>query len=394
MYDVIIVGARCAGAATGMLLARAGHRVLLVDRAMFPSDMRLSNHLLWPPGVAALKRWGLLDELIGTGCPPITSGSMDLGPFRLTGGFLPTADGVAEAYAPRRRVLDRILVEAATRAGADLWDGCAVDELIVDGRAVTGVRGRSGGRGVTGRGAVVVGADGMRSTVARLVDAPTYLARPARQGTYFSYWSGVPVSGSTLYSRPYRSVVAFPTHDDLTVVSVSWPVDEFRAARADIAGSYHRTIAEVAPELAERLSGGRREERWVGAAVPGRFRRPFGAGWALVGDAGYLKDPCTAQGMTDAFQHAELLADALDAGLRGECALDDTLADYQRRRDAAVLPMYEFTCARAGLEPAPLQMQALLGALRDDPTAIERFFGIFAGTVPVQEFFGPPAQAA
>jgi 2-polyprenyl-6-methoxyphenol hydroxylase-like FAD-dependent oxidoreductase len=394
MYDVIILGARCAGAATGMLLARAGHRVLLVDRAMFPSDMRLSNHLLWPPGVAALKRWGLLDELIGTGCPPITSGSMDLGPFRLTGGFPPTADGVSAAYAPRRRVLDAILVEAATRAGADLWDGCAVDELIVDGGAVTGVRARSGGRGVTARGGVVVGADGMRSTVARLVDAPTYLARPARQGTYFSYWSGVPVSGSTLYSRPYRSVVAFPTHDDLTVVSVSWPVDEFRAARADIAGSYHRTIAEVAPELAERLTGGRREERWVGAAVPGRFRRPFGPGWALVGDAGYLKDPCTAQGMTDAFHHAELLADALDAGLRGECALDDPLADYQRRRDAAVLPMYEFTCARAGLEPAPLPMQALLGALRDDPTATERFFGVFAGTVPVQEFFGPPAQAA
>jgi 2-polyprenyl-6-methoxyphenol hydroxylase-like FAD-dependent oxidoreductase len=394
MYDVIIVGARCAGAATAMLLARAGHRVLLVDRATFPSDMRLSNHLLWPPGVAALKRWGLLDELIGTGCPPIRSGSMDLGPFTLSGGFPPTPDGVAEAYAPRRRVLDGILVEAATRAGAELWDGCTVDELVVDGGTVAGVRGRSGGRGVTARARVVVGADGMRSAVARLVDAPSYMAQPARQGTYFSYWSGVPVSGSTLYSRPYRSVVAFPTHDDLTVVSVSWPLDEFRAVRRDIAGSYHRTIAEVAPELAGRLTGGRREERWVGAAVPGRFRRPYGPGWALVGDAGYLKDPCTAQGMTDAFHHAELLADALDAGLRGERALDDALADYQRRRDAAVLPMYEFTCTRAGLEPAPPEMAALLGALRDDPAATARFFGVFAGIVPVQEFFGPPAQAA
>ena len=233
----------------------------------------------------------------------------------------------------------------------------------------------------------------MRSTVARLVDAPTYLARPARQGTYFSYWSGVPGRVRRLYSRPYRSVVAFPTHDGLTVVSVSWPVDEFRAARADIAGSYHRTIAEVAPELAERSTGGRREERWVGTAVPPLpppVRGRLGAGRRRRLPEG----PVTAQGMTDAFHTPSCSPTALDAGLRGESALDDTLADYQRRRDAAVLPMYEFTCARAGLEPAPLQMQALLGALRDDPTAIERFFGIFAGTVPVQEFFGPPAQAA
>jgi 2-polyprenyl-6-methoxyphenol hydroxylase-like FAD-dependent oxidoreductase len=394
MYDVIIVGARCAGAATGMLLARAGHRVLLVDRATFPSDMRLSNHLLWPPGVAALKRWGLLDELVRTGCPAITSGSMDFGAFALTGGFPPTADGVSAAYAPRRRILDGILVEAATRAGAELWDGCTVDELAVADGTVVGVRGRSGSRGVTARAAVVVGADGMRSAMARMIDAPTYRARPAKQGTYFSYWSGVRASGTTLYSRPYRSIVAFPTHDDLTVVSVSLPLDEFRAARADIAGTYHRTIAEVAPELADRLAGGRREERWVGAGVPGYFRRPYGPGWALVGDAGYLKDPCTAQGMTDAFQHAELLADALDAALRGRRDFDDALADYQRRRDAAVLPMYEFTCARAGLEPPAPEAVALLGALRDDQAATERFFGVFAGTVPVEEFFVTAAQAA
>jgi 2-polyprenyl-6-methoxyphenol hydroxylase-like FAD-dependent oxidoreductase len=202
------------------------------------------------------------------------------------------------------------------------------------------------------------------------------------------------VSGSTIYSRPYRSVVAVPTHDDLTVVSIGLPVAEFRAARADIAGTYHTTIEEVAPEIAERLRSGRREERWVGAAVPGHFRRPHGPGWALVGDAGYLKDPCTAQGMTDAFHHAELLADALDSGLRGRRKPDEALADYQQQRDAAVLPMYEFTCARAGLEPAPPETQALLGALRNDPVQTERFFGVFAGTVAVRDFFGGPGPEA
>jgi len=394
MYDAIVVGARCAGAATAMLLARRGHRVLLVDRARFPSDMRLSNHLLWPPGVAALKRWGLLDALARTGCPPITSGTMDVGPFALTGGFPPTPDGVATAYAPRRRVLDGILVEAAVGAGATLWQGCTVEGLLVDGGQVTGIRGRSNGRAVSATATVVIGADGWHSTIARTVDAPTYLDRPARQGTFFTYWSGVPVSGTTLYSRPYRTVVAVPTHDDLTVISVSLPEAEFRAARADVAGHYHRVIGEVAPEIAERLRAARREERWVGAAVPGHFRRPFGPGWALVGDAGYLKDPCTAQGMTDAFHHAELLAEAVEAGLRGERDLAEALADYQRRRDAAVLPMYEFTWARAGLEPPPPEMRALLGALRDDPVQAERFFGVFAGTVAVQDFFAAAAPAA
>lgn len=393
-YDVIVVGARCGGAATAMLLARRGHRVLLVDRATFPSDMPLSNHLVWPPGVAALDRWGLRAELAGSGCPAITHGTMDVGPFALTGA-LPPADGVAEAYAPRRRVLDGLLVEAATRAGAELWAGCTVDGLLRtdDGGTVRGIRGRVRGRTVAATGAIVVGADGMRSTVARMVDAPTYHERPARQGIYFTYWSGVPVAhAATLYSRPYRSVVAVPTHDDLTVVSVSLAIDAFRAARADIAGHYARTLDEVAPELAERVRAGRREERWIGAATPGFFRRPHGRGWALVGDAGYVKDPCTAQGITDAFRHAELLAGAVDTGLRDPRAMPAALAAYQRRRDDAVAAMYEFTWQRAALEPPTPQMQHLLLALRDDPARTQRFFGVFTGSVSVTDFFGAPAD--
>ena len=153
MYDVIVVGARCAGASTAMLLARQGHRVLLVDRSTFPSDLRLSTHLVWQPGVAALKRWGLLDELVASGCPPMTTAAMDVGPFTVT-GEMPAADGVREAYAPRRIVLDAILVNAAVEAGAELWEGCTVDELLTDdgtgaGPQVRGIRGhlRSGRRG-------------------------------------------------------------------------------------------------------------------------------------------------------------------------------------------------------------------------------------------------------
>lgn len=396
MYDVIVVGARCAGASTALLLARKGHRVLLVDRSTFPSDLRLSTHLVWQPGVAALKRWGLLDELAGSGCPPITTARLDVGPFTLTGS-IPAADGVREAYAPRRTVLDALLVNAAVQAGAELWEGCTVDELLTDGAGtrVRGIRGRTrGGRAVTATATVVVGADGMRSPTAARVQAPAYLERPARQGTYFTYWSGLPDRVNTLYPRPYRSVVTIPTHDDLTLVAVSWVIDDYRAVRNDIEGHYHRTITEVAPELAEQLRAGRREDRWIGAAVPSYFRRPYGPGWALVGDAGYLKDPCTAQGITDAFRHAELLADALDDGLAGARPFGEALTDYERRRNAAALPMYEFTYANAALEPPTAQEEELFGAMRDDSALVGRFLGVFAGTVPVQDFFASLAPAA
>ncbi len=395
MYDAIIVGARCAGAATAMLLARAGHRVLMVDRATFPSDMRQSNHLLWPPGVEALSRWGLLDELVATGVP-IRTGRMDVGPFTVSGGFPPSGT-VGEAYAPRRRILDGLLVEAATRAGVELWEGCSVDELLTDesGHRVCGVRGRGPGGGTfRATASIVVGADGMRSVVARAVDAPTYLERPATLGTTFTYWSDVPTPVATLYPRPGKSVVAFPTHDDLTVVSVNQTLDAYRAAGPDRPGAYFRTIAEVAPDLADQLSGGRREERWTGSVVPGFFRRPYGPGWALVGDAGYLKDPCTAQGMTDAFRHAEMLVAALDVAFRGHCPISDALAGYEQRRNEAVMPMYEFTCDRARLAPPTPAMQQFFAGLRDDPVLTERFFGVFAGTVPVAELFGASAQAA
>ena len=399
MYDVIVVGARCAGASTAMLLARQGHRVLLVDRSTFPSDLRLSTHLVWQPGVAALKRWGLLDELVTSGCPAMTTAAMDVGPFTLT-ARLPDADGVREAYAPRRVVLDAILVNAAVEAGAELWEGCTVDELLTDdgtaaGPQVRGIRGHlRNGRTVSATAAVVVGADGMRSPMAARVGAPTYLERPARQGTYFTYWSGLPSRVNTLYPRPYRSVVTIPTNNDLTLVAVNWTIDDYRAVRHDIEGHYHRTIAEAAPELAEQLRGGRREDRWIGAAVPSHFRRPYGPGWALVGDAGYLKDPCTAQGITDAFLHAELLANALDDGLRRRRPFGDALAAYERQRNAAVMPMYEFTYATSALAPPTPQEERLFAAMRDDPVLTGRFFGVFAGTVAVQDFFASLSTAA
>ncbi len=379
-YDVIVCGARCAGSPTAMLLARRGYRVLLVDRATFPSDT-VSTHLAHPPAVAALARWGVLDRLVASGCPPITSYTFDVGPV-LTGS-------PGTAYCPRRTVLDKLLVDAAAEAGAEVRQGFTVERIVGDGDRVTGIRGhaRKGGTPVTERAAVVVGADGRYSRVAAAVAAPMYNERPAAAGTYYAYWSGVPATGFEVHIRPDRAVAAFPTHDGLTLVLVGWPVAENDVNRADLEGNYHKTL-ELVPDLNERLRTGRRESRFFGTAdLPGFFRRPYGLGWALVGDAGYHRDPCTAQGISDAFRDAEALTVALDDAFSGRRPHNEAMSDYHRRRDDTVLPMYDLTCNLATLEPPPMEMQQLLSAAAGNPEAMEAFVKMMAGVIPVPTFF-------
>jgi flavin-dependent dehydrogenase len=390
MYDAIIVGARCAGSPLAMLLARKGYRVLLLDKATFPSDT-VSTHHIHQPGVARLKRWGLLEKVRASNCPPTTEIRFDVGPFALAGTPPPAEGGVAEAYAPRRRVLDKILADAAAEAGAELREGFSVEELTTEGGVVTGVRGRDrGGRTVAEKARVVVGADGARSLVARAVRAPVYLDRGMLTCNYYSYWSGVPLDSVELYPREGRLIVADKTNDGLTMVTVVWPRGEFDRVRSNVEAEFMRSLDDHAPALAGRVRAGRREERFAGSGfLPNLFRKPYGAGWALVGDAGYVKDPATAQGITNSFSHAEMLAEALDEGFSGRRGVGEALADYERRRNAEVMPMFEHTCRLARLEPPSPELRQLLTALRGDPTEIGRFLGTVTGTFPVQAFFSP-----
>jgi 2-polyprenyl-6-methoxyphenol hydroxylase-like FAD-dependent oxidoreductase len=197
------------------------------------------------------------------------------------------------------------------------------------------------------------------------------------------------VEGLELYLPPRRAIVMLPTNEELALLAISWPAEEFHRVRADIEGQYWQALALV-PGLAERVRSGRRAERLRGTAdLPNFFRRPWGPGWALVGDAGYHKDPGTAQGITDAFRDAELLSAAIDAGLAGRCPLGEALADYERQRNAAARPMYEFTCRLAALEPPSPETLRLYAALRGNRRALDRFFGTIAGTVAIGEFFAP-----
>ncbi len=388
MYDAIVVGARCAGSPTAMLLARMGYRVLLLDKAGFPSDT-LSSHYIQQPGVARLKRWGLLDKVVASNCPSSCQIVFDVGPFTLT-ATPPPVDAAACGYGPRRRVLDTILVEAAAEAGAEVREHFTVTELLMDGDRVRGIRGQTaGGTPITEEARIVIGADGLRSLVARAVQAPTYHERSALTCAYYTYWSNVPIVGAELYPRSGQMIIALPTNDGQTLTIGMWPHAAFHEVRADIAGHFMQTL-DLAPQLAERVRNGKRSERFYGTAdLPFFFRKPYGPGWALVGDAGYHKDPITAQGISDAFRDAELVAEAIDAGLSGKRPLEEALADYERRRNEAVMPMYEFTHQLANLSPPPPEMQQLFAALRHNQEQTNRFIGTVVGTVPIPEFFAP-----
>jgi flavin-dependent dehydrogenase len=388
MYDAIIVGARVAGSATAMLLARKGYRVLLVDRATFPSDT-LSTHQIQIPGSLALKRWGLLEKVLATDPGPAAHARFDIGEVVVAGQY-PTVDGIGFVQTPRRYLLDHLLITAAAEAGAEVREGYRVQDLFWEDGRVVGIRGQdSSGGTTTERARIVIGADGKYSPVARAVDAPRYDAHPSLTCGYYAYWEGIPLQGNELYRRDRRFMVLAPTNDRLTLIYVAWPAAEFNAFRADVVGSYMATI-DLIPAVAERVRQGRRVERIAGAGdMPNCYRKPYGPGWALVGDAGYVKDPITGLGISDAFRDAELLADALHAAFTGQQSPEAALAVYEWQRNAASKPAYDFTLDAASLRPFTGEELALFDAMAHHPAAASQFFGVLTGVVKPADFLAP-----
>jgi 2-polyprenyl-6-methoxyphenol hydroxylase-like FAD-dependent oxidoreductase len=373
-----------------MLLARKGYRVLLLDKATFPSDT-MSTHHVHPPGVAALERWGLLERLEVTGCPPVETYSFDFGPLTISGSPRPI-DGIARGYCSRRTVLDKLLADAAVEAGAELREGFTVDEILASDGTVTGIRGHAkGGADVTERAKVVIGADGKHSLVAKTVKPEQYNERRSHLAMYYAYWSDLPAGGFDTFIRAEnrRGWAAIPTHDDLTVLPFGWPVEEFKANRGDIEGNFFAAM-DFAPEFAEHVRAAQRESKFIGSAdLPGYFRKPFGSGWALLGDAGYHKNPITAMGINDAFRDAELVTDALDGAFSGRQSYEDGMNDYQQTRDREAGPVYEFTDDFAQLQPPPPELQQLIGAMHGNQEAMDGFISVQASTLPAPEFFAP-----
>jgi flavin-dependent dehydrogenase len=389
MLDVIVVGARCAGAPTAMLLARRGYRVLVVDKGEFPSDT-MSTLCIQPTGMSRLRRWGLVDRIRETHCPPIRAWTLAFDNVTLS-GFPWSADGIAESYAPRRTVLDAILVDAAAAAGAEVRQAFSFEEPLFEDGVVVGIRGRTkAGTLVEERAKVVVGADGMRSRLAEAVGAAKIVERPTVSCGYYSLFSNVELSRMECYVRKHRGIAALPTHDGLSLVWAGRPRDDFHAYRADIAGGFLAILDEAAPDLARRVRAGKREERFLGTAdLPHFIRKAQGPGWALVGDAAYYRDPMTAQGISDAFWSAELLADALDAGLSGRRHLAKALESYEQAHFEDALPRLEWTYRTADMRPLSANRLQLLEAVRADQKETNLFLGLNAGTVSPLVYFAP-----
>jgi len=347
--DVVVVGARSAGAATAMLLAAAGHDVQLVDRASFPSDT-LSTHAIGLNGMVQLDRWGLLPKLLEAGTPPIRNLSFRVGEDVIVRS-IKERFGVDMLMAPRRHVLDTLLVDAAVAAGAKLRTGVTIDGVLrSDMGRVAGVHGqnRHGAR-LEVDAAFVVGADGRGSRIARAVDAPFTEVRQANHSaTYYAYFSGHwPTMKYYLGDRMFAGV--FPTNHGEACIWVCLPADKadhIRRRHLTLDGAFDAMLRDASPELAERIktSATRRSVTRGATRLPNHLREPVGPGWALVGDAGYHRDPITGQGISDAFRDADLLATALDGVLRGD--VDEAIAftEYHQLRDLMLREVFEITC--------------------------------------------------
>jgi menaquinone-9 beta-reductase len=335
-YDVLVVGARCAGASVAMLLARHGLRVLAVDRAGYGDDT-LSTHALMRGGVMQLHRWGVLPAILRRGTPSVRMTAFHYGEDVIEIDIRP-GQGVAALHAPRRTVLDAALVDAARASGAEVRHGLTLLDLHRrdDGRVTGATLQDRDGRRIMVRAGIVVGADGVNSTVARLVGAPVTHAAQHACAVVFGYFPDIGLDGYHWYYNPGVSAGVIPTNDNQHCVFAAMPPSRLRAGvRHDIGAGFRAVLGEASAGLAsgmpqEAPSGGWR----VFAGRKGFLRQPHGPGWALLGDAGYFKDPLTAHGITDALRDAEVLANAIARGT------DAALADYAVIRDGLSLPLF------------------------------------------------------
>jgi flavin-dependent dehydrogenase len=372
-YDAVIVGARAAGAATAMLLARQALRVLVVERSAYGADT-LSTHALMRGAVVQLHRWGLLDRVIAAGTPPIRKSTFVYGHERVEVTIEPS-HGIDALYAPRRTVLDPILVDAAADAGAEIRHGVTVVDVVrdVDGR-VTGIvaRDRSGAM-LTADAGIVVGADGVRSTVADRVDAPMHRTGRAATAMAYGYWSDLDDVGYEWIFRPDATAGLIPTNGGQTCVFVGATPERIGPGGIDVIGDI---LAVAAPDVAARVAAAAPPPGVRSfAGRPGFVRRAWGPGWALVGDAGCWKDPLSSHGLTNALRDAELLARAVASSHAGTQSRIDALVDYQETRDRLSMPIFDtvdtIAAHRWTVDEIPDLLLQLSAAMADEVEALD-----------------------
>jgi 2-polyprenyl-6-methoxyphenol hydroxylase-like FAD-dependent oxidoreductase len=337
-YDAIVIGARVAGAATALRLAHRGLRVLMIDRGRYGTDT-VSTHALMRAGVLQLARWGVLPRVVAAGAPAITAATFCYGSDSLTVPIKPR-DGIDALFAPRRTLLDRVLVDAAREAGVTvLFETVLTDvKRAPDGRVCGAAIRTADERQQLVRASFVVGADGRHSTVAQMVGAPVTVSGSSSSAIVYGYWRGWDRHEYRWYYGEGVSAGFIPTNDGQICVFASVASAEFtRWFRADIMAGYRAVLRKAAPDLDTLLDAGAAPERLRGfAGGSGYLRQASGEGWALVGDAAYFKDPLTAHGLTDALVEADYLATAIATS-------EAAVRAYAETRDERVRPLFEIT---------------------------------------------------
>jgi 2-polyprenyl-6-methoxyphenol hydroxylase-like FAD-dependent oxidoreductase len=386
-FDVLIIGARCAGSPLALMLARRGMRVCLVDRASFPSDTP-STHGIQPCGVKLLDDLGLKDPLLAV-TEPVEDGSFAFDDLRVEVTGFDRKVG-APMLNVRRVTLDAILLEAAEAAGVEARTGTNVTGLVEDGGRVAGVETAAGAI----RAALVVGADGARSTIAKLVGASEYSQTSARSIFTWAYYEGVPVKRRVWLGRVgEHAFLASPTDSDLFLAAVVPPIDRWRELRAERDRHYDEGLAQW-PELRDHIGAAKRVgpvrmmSRWHGF-----FRESAGPGWALVGDAGHFKDPTPGQGISDALRQSVALAGAIERALGGAENPDRVLREWWSWRDRDAWQMYWFAGEMAARR-TPHLSRVVEERFAGEPRLVERLLHVLNHEVPPSRLLSPSGSAS
>jgi flavin-dependent dehydrogenase len=405
-YDVLVVGGRAAGASVAQLLARQGRNVLVVDRDEFPSDT-MSTHFMSLAAVGALKRLGVLDDVLAAGFRRVTRHRTWIDDCCFEG---PAGPPGMYSLCPRRTVLDSTLVEHAVKAGAQFEQRTRVDGLLHDdGRVAGAVLQTTGGERREVRARVVIGADGKASRVAEWVGAEKYDAAPALRPVYYGYFHGLeprPVATVELFFGGDQIGFLFPMRDGEDCIALELQPEDFEEFRSSHTEAFDARVRKL-PEMAERIRNAHLEGKLIGSkGIDNHFRKPFGPGWALTGDAGYLKDPITGLGIGDALHQSFMLAESLGVWFDGG-DWDATMSAFQQKRDQVMKPFYDATLAYTRVRDVGPAEQALLKAILISPHATRDVaYGVlaflpqilsapaYAQTKMVSQVFAPAPEPA
>ncbi len=381
-FDVIIVGARCAGSPLATLLARAGLRVCVVDRARFPSDTA-STHGVQPSGVKILDRLGVLEPLLKV-TPAIERATIAFDDDRIDTDF--TALVGAPMVTARRVTLDAILLETAAAAGAEVRTQTAITGLVKECGRVAGVKTKSGEL----RAPLVVGADGVRSAVARFVGAAEYHRTPAGRIFTWAYFEGADADDGHMWIGGIgdHGFLAFPTDADLFMAAVVPSIERRDEVLADREAAHAAELAHW-PELEAILARATRVGPIRMMSRDGFFRESAGPGWVLVGDAGHFKDPTPGQGISDALRQAVELAPVIERALGGASDADRALHDWWCWRDRDAWEMYWFAHDMGAPGPPPLLTQEIQRRIAADPELACALMRVLSHDLPPSTVFTP-----